>query len=1258
MNIHNTMHWILAWTALSLSQMRVNGVPYGSINDLYDTNYEYEFGDNQVREEVLITKTPQFLSQPQEIVVNEGHTVRLPCLVDRLEGFVLLWRKNEQIISVGHQILDRSESRIQLEEVENGNTLVISLADRADEAEYVCSVSAYRKTEIRHNVRIRVNPVITTSPEEPLTLSEGDSATLSCQLLSGTPIPDLKWRRCEGESFPTGEKEILEDVIKLESVTRDDSGCYVCQADNGFADAPVTSLAMLVVEYPPTVHIQKTEDSAEEITITCTVESQPAAEVTWLKNGEHFENETKNLIISRSGTRNTITLVALDEEDFGNYTCVAENKLGIMEESVNISGKESEGDFYENVEVNAKAYVSPNAYKLGSEEKKLKEHNGKLFTQPYRGLFTKLQSLEETSTLGHSMQASEERKDEGANDFQGQILSHPRLQWNLMTSSYRPTKISEHAIIESPQVDSSVLNIQKFEKEAEFIKEDFSIEEKASKLPQNKKSSGKIYFARIPSLYTLPEQKVEINESPQENAGVLKIQEFEKEAEFIEEEKTSKSPQHKKSSSGKIYFARRPSLYTLPEKKVETFAVKKDSFPQKTPKNVDEFLKLLRIYHDSHAASYKTDSNFNEDKFTEENTTDSQLLRSTHAYNGKLATQLEHEVEGMGSKSEIESESINKFLESGPGNEKGLTEKEEGVINRKTVTIGYNRLIRPNNHILNSSNTDGKSETKSHMKADEIKGVLKEASSDEKESYINGRYLDENEILTNGDITEELTDKEFVYKSKKNPLLRGHHSIQTGLGTMIAKDILLPFSKEHKFSNEIPNTDRDEEKINNTFRKYAQEDRKKSDELSHKSVIEDGLEIEPEKHVESLSIESDIEQISYFPKDVQETGFLGTRYIKNADLKDLKHHNEDKEVVATIPGLRGQHLLQTRLDDVHSDDNSKTSFGSAKKEQLKHSDNENEEAISEEENMNYINMNSDHSKTKQNNFDKHEIEELGSGEEMIYYQPTETETAKQNKIVTGIRYLEEPETGDATDALAEEATETSQVLRGQHSLQATLGTSGQENKAKMNSDLDVNKQSRPFSKKDFNRQNRLKDGASEDLNSLYKPDKEEHIHVAKKMMYPKEIMDIETMYFTRTSDESHPLFLGRKSDEREEWKVIPKPEHLHEEGIDDVTAQETTRNSDESHPLFLNGKSDERKEIPKPEYLHEERIDDGTTQEEATKKFRKNNPLRGDHSYHQALKDIADTQEEDATEPEAKEEEITNRKYGPHPFRGLMFRTL
>ena len=51
--------------------------------------------------------TPKFLSTPQTLLVNEGETIRLPCKVDRLEGFVMLWKKNKDIIAVASQIIDK-----------------------------------------------------------------------------------------------------------------------------------------------------------------------------------------------------------------------------------------------------------------------------------------------------------------------------------------------------------------------------------------------------------------------------------------------------------------------------------------------------------------------------------------------------------------------------------------------------------------------------------------------------------------------------------------------------------------------------------------------------------------------------------------------------------------------------------------------------------------------------------------------------------------------------------------------------------------------------------------------------------------------------------------------------------------------------------------------------------------------------------------------------------------------------------------------
>jgi len=229
------------------------GQPY----TVYDTNYEYEMGDTQTREEILITETPEILSLPQHMVVRRGETVRLPCMVDRLEGFVLLWRKDDNIVSVGSQVLD-SSGGISVEESDNGATLVLSGVNGDISGEYVCSVSTYIKTEVRHTVTTRMEPVITTQGE--VRVREGEDARLACQLQEGSPIPTLRWRKCEGETYLDGTKDVVETVLVLLSVSRHDSGCYVCVADG---ENPVTSETMLIVEH--SLDITDSEQKEKEV---------------------------------------------------------------------------------------------------------------------------------------------------------------------------------------------------------------------------------------------------------------------------------------------------------------------------------------------------------------------------------------------------------------------------------------------------------------------------------------------------------------------------------------------------------------------------------------------------------------------------------------------------------------------------------------------------------------------------------------------------------------------------------------------------------------------------------------------------------------------------------------------------------------------------------------------------------------------------------------------------------------------------------
>merc|ERR1712212_355800 len=175
----------------------------------------------------------------------------------RLEGFVLLWRKDDNIVSVGSQVLD-SSGGISVEESDNGATLVLSGVNGDISGEYVCSVSTYIKTEVRHTVTTRLEPVITTQRE--VRVREGEDARLACQLQEGSPIPTLRWRKCDGETYLDGKRDVVETVLVLLSVSRHDSGCYVCVADG---ENPVTSETMLIVEH--SLDITDSEQKSKEV---------------------------------------------------------------------------------------------------------------------------------------------------------------------------------------------------------------------------------------------------------------------------------------------------------------------------------------------------------------------------------------------------------------------------------------------------------------------------------------------------------------------------------------------------------------------------------------------------------------------------------------------------------------------------------------------------------------------------------------------------------------------------------------------------------------------------------------------------------------------------------------------------------------------------------------------------------------------------------------------------------------------------------
>jgi len=317
------------------------GSPYsGDVEDMYNSDYDSTSPSN----EVMYTRTPEFISEPMTLLVNEGETVELPCEVDRLQGFVLIWKlqKENEILAVGEQIVS---PKVKLENYMNGNNLVLSQVSPEDEGEYTCQISAYNPKYLKHKISVRVKPQIKTVPSELLVVREGDPAALSCQAVKGSPVPSLSWKRKHKS------ERVLGGEIKWSSVSRHDGGHYICQANNGFGPNPVWKEVKLEVHHAP--HVESKDrllhtTEGEKATIGCTIHCSPRCDIVWAKDGSLLQDSNTNLHIHSLGPDHVLTILKVTREYFGDYSCSAENLIGSKSATVKLSGLALPAEFEDN----------------------------------------------------------------------------------------------------------------------------------------------------------------------------------------------------------------------------------------------------------------------------------------------------------------------------------------------------------------------------------------------------------------------------------------------------------------------------------------------------------------------------------------------------------------------------------------------------------------------------------------------------------------------------------------------------------------------------------------------------------------------------------------------------------------------------------------------------------------------------------------------------------------------------------------------
>ncbi|XP_039453471.1 hemicentin-1-like [Culex pipiens pallens] len=285
--------------------------------------------------QILNKAEPLFITRSEAFKFAVGDTITLPCEVSSPGSYVLAWKRGIAILTAG-TVKVTPDTRVRLV---NGYTLQILDATAADAGDYICQIATMNPREITHHVEILVPPKIThVTSGGHLQVRKGSPVRLECSA-TGNPMPNITWTR-KNNLLPNGEEQFTSSVYVIENMDRHKGGTYICTANNGVGQV-ATSQIILHVLYPPEISVENPivySGEGQEAMLVCIVHGESQPEVLWHKDTMQIDQTERHVIESR-GARHTLIIRKVHPQDFGNYSCIADNQLGKTRKTVTLTGR-------------------------------------------------------------------------------------------------------------------------------------------------------------------------------------------------------------------------------------------------------------------------------------------------------------------------------------------------------------------------------------------------------------------------------------------------------------------------------------------------------------------------------------------------------------------------------------------------------------------------------------------------------------------------------------------------------------------------------------------------------------------------------------------------------------------------------------------------------------------------------------------------------------------------------------------------------
>ncbi|KAK1800441.1 hypothetical protein P4O66_005677 [Electrophorus voltai] len=199
------------------------------------------------------------------------------------------------------------------------------------------------RMNVYHNVKVYTPPLYLlpgvpariVNISRDITVNEGSNISLMC-LAIGRPEPSIIWKYHSAR----GQRFVSEgEYVEMTAITKEQSGSYECISSNDISPPDVRTV-QVTVNYPPVISRARSTGTpvGQRGVLQCEASAVPLADFQWYKEDRRLFNGLNGVKIENKGKQSMLIFFNVSEADYGNYTCVAMNTLGITNASIILYG--------------------------------------------------------------------------------------------------------------------------------------------------------------------------------------------------------------------------------------------------------------------------------------------------------------------------------------------------------------------------------------------------------------------------------------------------------------------------------------------------------------------------------------------------------------------------------------------------------------------------------------------------------------------------------------------------------------------------------------------------------------------------------------------------------------------------------------------------------------------------------------------------------------------------------------------------------